>query len=152
MTNLNTAVTNAYTTLRDGLADDVRVYDGPTLTGDFQNKMVFVGYTGESEFDLETARAAHEWAGSGGNAIHETLDIHCTALAWYPNQPPAYCRERLDAIMDDIESLLSGSPNLGLGSPERSILRNYRFFQEPTDQGMQARMTFDISVFSRVRP
>jgi hypothetical protein len=125
------------------------VWDGPVVTGDFRDA-VFVGYDGDPEGAFEAATMTQDWAGLGAKRRDETLDIHCAVVALSGESDTKSARDRAKTVLTTVETTLRANPGLGQPSPFVAGLKPVAAFQEPIDVGLQVRITFTISIMTRV--
>jgi hypothetical protein len=125
------------------------VWDGPVVTGDFSDS-VFVGYDGDPEGNYEAATLTQDWAGLGAKRRDETLDIHCAVVALSGDGDAKSARDRAKTILTTVETTVRADPSLGQPPQFTAGLKPVAAFQEPTTDGLQIRITFTISIKTRV--
>lgn len=133
------------------LADPVRVYDGPYVTEEMPVDSVFVGYDGDPEGDLQAFTFEQDWAHAGYRAKDETLSIPCCVISYTGDANAVRDRrERVQALLAAIETALRADPTLGVSSTTRAQVRRGALHQEPTSDGVRARLVFWVDVDTRI--
>jgi hypothetical protein len=130
-------------------AAGVTVWDGPVSSGDFGDA-VFVGYDGDPDGAFEAATMGQDWTGLGAKRRDETLDLHCAVVTLSGDSDWKPARDRARAVLTIVETTLRADPSLGQPSPFVAGVRPVAAFQEPTTDGLQIRITFTISIKTRV--
>ncbi|MYU24759.1 hypothetical protein [Streptomyces sp. SID8352] len=125
-----------------GLAD-VRVTDGPELTGDSDREWLVVGFDGDPEGDYEAAQTVGGWADLGGGG-EEEFQIPVAALVMSGDTDVVALRRRAYAIADHVETWLHASPGLGLESVEAQIAGT-QLVQDQTSRGARARLVLTVA-------
>lgn len=139
------------------LADGLAVFDGPIVNGD-QGLKVFIGYDGDPAGDFLAASTTQAWSGIGQRKRDETITIRCAIVSGVGNDDTSWkpVRDTVYAAYDQIGSKLRSNasslgPSLGLPAPSvAECMTEGSFFQEPTENGMQGRLTFTITYQTRV--
>jgi hypothetical protein len=121
------------------------VIDGPTTTGDTQDK-VNVGYDGDPEGEWLAAQLDQEWAGIGDKRRDETFDVICAVVSEYSADSAKDARERVRVQFALVEAAILTDPSLGLPQPTIAGVHPTQLFAEVG----QYRLTFVIRVKTRV--
>lgn len=132
---------------------DLNVWDGPIITGDYDNA-VYIGFDGRYEDFEETASSTQQqWAsGIGQNARDEDHQVTCAVVvltgdadtSWKPTRDRAY------AILETVGQVLRADPSLGLPPPSVAELWPGDYYQENSPQGLQGRIVFSVHSKTRV--
>lgn len=149
MANLFTVLDNLHQILSTNLPSDVTVVDGPKPSGNYKNKIVFVGYVaGDADFDTLSSTANQDWHAVGRLTREENLTVNCTAVVTYGGKTFPEVRAIAQDLFLNIESTLVSNRTLNLPPPARAHISQYQLFQASRDRGVVAQMPFDVSVFT----
>lgn len=128
----------------------VRVYDGPTTTGEAAQLVLWVGIEDPDSDDPQQAAITEQtWAGLGAQRRDELLTVNCVAEAWDGADALPNTRDAAYGIVAAVENLLRADVYLGQNvlfagvSPEGLI-------QKTTEKGVLARVPFRIEGKARI--
>jgi hypothetical protein len=128
------------------------VIDGPKV-GSLPREVVFVGYDGDPEGDFTVAESEQEWAGLGAKRRDEEFDVVCSIVVTRGDSDVKGARDRGFAIQALLEDKLRSDPSLGMPGdtlPFTAEFRPVSVHLEPTAQGFQVRVVFNVHVKTRV--
>lgn len=142
------------TLLRDpetGVAAGVSVYDGPLVTGAEPARRVFVGYDGNPDGGYAAADSDQDWSGVlGAKRRDETFSITCAAVATNGAGNVKAARDDVYAVFADVSRVIRANVTLGFPPPTTVQVRNPALHQYPTEAGIEARISFEIAVSTRI--
>jgi hypothetical protein len=130
-------------------AAGVTAWDGPVITGDFENA-VYVGYDGDPDGEFLAVEMDQEWAGIGNKARSETFDIICCAYVLSGPPETKACRDTAYGLMATVETVLRADPSIAQAPYFVAAIKPKSFFPWPTSDGMQGRLVFHIHVQTRI--
>lgn len=122
---------------------DVRVSDGPEVTGDTDPDWLLVGWDGDPAGDFTAAGSLGGWADLRGGR-EEQWQITVAAVSNVGDTDVRAARRRVYEIAARVEAWLSASPNLGLESVEAGI-EAAQLVQDQTTKGAQARLLLTVA-------
>lgn len=132
----------------------VSVIDGPAVTADpgLLALWVGVGDIDPATGAPVTASSTQQWAALGRMARNEQLTIYCTAQAWSGSDDVRTLRVAAAAIVSAVEDLVRGDASLGgvVSTPGNAAVTAANWQQGPTQRGMAARVTFEITAQARI--
>jgi hypothetical protein len=129
----------------------VTVYDGPVVTGDVENLVLWVGLS-DPAIPAESAHFEQDWAAIGRRGRDEMTTIHCCAVAWGGADSLAAQRVAAFGIVAAVETLLQADTTQFGGNvlyPAPGITGG-ALTQMSTDRGPAARVAFDLIFKSRI--
>lgn len=129
---------------------DVRVIDGPIVADEAPQDWIFVGYDGNPEGDFGSVSTDQEWAGIGAKRRDESIAVVCSVVATRQLTDIKSARDRAYALFAVVEDTLREDPSMGMPPPTVAEVTVPTLHQEPTDQGMQARLTFTVACQTRI--
>ena len=127
----------------------VSVYDGPTVTQEPAQRILWVGIDDPDTDEPETASSETPWAGLGAQAKNEQVTVWCAAEAWGGETEVAAIRTAAFAIYNAAEALLRADVMLG-GLVQFPGVAGVVLRQNQTTQGAVARVSFRIEGQARI--
>ncbi|WP_031039902.1 hypothetical protein [Streptomyces sp. NRRL F-5650] len=122
---------------------DVRVADGPEVTGDADLDWLIVGFDGDPTGDFEASQSASGWTDLGAGR-EEEWQVTVAAIAQRGDTDVAAARARAYEIGGRVDAWLRADPSLGLSSLQAGIGAT-RLTQDQTDRGVQAVLLLTVA-------
>ncbi|MDK0520388.1 hypothetical protein [Streptomyces sp. ML-6] len=122
---------------------DVRVSDGPEVTGDTAPDWLIVGFDGDPGGDFQAAQTVGGWADLG-TGREEEWQVTVAAIAQRGDTDVPAARRRAYEIAAHVETWLRTDPGLGLRSVEAAIVAT-QLMQDQTTQGAQATLLLTVA-------
>lgn len=146
------AAIDAVLALLDGsLSEGTVVIDGPTIVTTGATKQVYVGYDGDPDGDYVAASSDQDWASAlGTGRREETLTVACAVLVQNGAGNVKQARDDAYAVLGEVSDILRANVNLGFPAPSVAHLRNPGLHQYQTNSGVEARITFEIALSTRI--
>jgi hypothetical protein len=129
----------------------VTVYDGPVVTEDPEQLVLWVGLS-DPAIPAESAHFEQTWGGLGRLARNEATTIHCCAVSWGGGDSLAVQRVAAFGIVAAVEVLMQSDSTQFGGNvlfPNPGITGG-ALTQLATQQGPAARVAFDLIFTSRI--
>ncbi len=128
----------------------VAVYDGPPVTQEPAELLLFVGIDDPDTDEAPTSASSEQsWAALGAQAKTEQISIFCTAESWGGDTDVKAIRTAAYGIVAAVENLLRGDVMLG-GLMQFAGVTGLTLRQNQTTQGAVARVTFQIEGQARI--
>jgi hypothetical protein len=132
-----------------GATPPVAVYDGPVLTQEPAQRVLWVGLDDPDADEPETASAETPWASLGAQAKTEQFQVWCAAEAWGGETDVAAIRTVAFGIYNAAEAVLRADVMLG-GLAQFCGVAGVVLRQNQTTQGAVARVSFRIEGQARI--
>jgi hypothetical protein len=132
----------------------VTVYDGPVVTDDNPQLVLWVGLD-DPDSDGATLAASSDqtWAGLGKLARNEEITIECTAQAWSGTDDVAAMRTACYGIMSAVEDVVRSADASALGGgilfPDPGVTGG-QLRQNATTDGTVAQVSFQVILKARI--
>jgi hypothetical protein len=140
---------NLFTTAGTVGGAGVSVYDGPQITQEPAQRVLWVGLDDPDADEPETASSETPWAALGAQAKNEQFTVWCAAEAWGGETEVAAIRTTAFGIYNAAEALLRGDVMLG-GLVQFQGVAGVLLRQNQTTQGAVARVSFRIEGQARI--
>ena len=128
----------------------VAVYDGPVVTSEPAQQLLFVGMDDPDTDEAPTsAQSEQAWAALGKQAKNEQVTVFCTAESWGGDTDVKKIRDAAYGIVVAVEALLRADVMLG-GLMQFSGITGSTLRQNQTTQGAVARVSFQIEGQARI--
>lgn len=127
------------------------VFDGPE-TVMYLEDCVWVGYDANpSNKSFLQGTTSQDWSGTEGRrARSESFDIICAVQSVRGDNDVKATRDAAYDILGTVESVLRANPSLGFTPPFVAAVRPRETSMVPFEDGFGCRITFTISVKTRV--
>lgn len=132
-----------------GLAD-VKVVDGPIVSGAAANQWVFIGYDGDPEGEMQAVSESQEWAGIGAKKKNEEILLTCCVMVLGGTTDVKTIRDQAYSILGEIETVARTDVAQGLPTPTVCAITEHSYFQEQTSDGLRGRLPFTLSCSTRI--
>lgn len=129
------------------------VFDGPGTASDIPKLMVMVGVSDPDATSPEAATSDQQWAWADHRQRDETMQVHCSIVAWSGDTDRAAVKGLRDQVFDTLRRLtdaLEQDPTLGGLVLFVSRVSGLRLLQDQVDIGAAANLTFTVE--ARARP
>jgi len=128
----------------------VAVYDGPLVTQEPAQLLLFVGIDDPDSDEAPTSASSEQsWASLGKQAKNEQVTVFCTAESWGGDTDVKAIRTTAYGIVAAVEDLLRADVMLG-GLFQFGQVTGLTLRQNQTTQGAVARVTFQIEGQARI--
>lgn len=126
------------------------VFDGPELSSEYTDA-VWIGFDGDPLGERKSVSAAAEWAGIGAKRRTEIIDILCAAVAVSGDGVPKDARDRVYAVIGEVELLIRADPSLVQAPPFVASITTHELLWDWLETaGLQARLTFTVHIETRI--
>lgn len=125
------------------------VYYGPPVTQDVSN-CLFIAFDGNPEGTYQGVVGDSVWAGLGAKARDENFQVICCIYVITGDDDNEVATERAFTLLGNVETALRADPSLGQAPPFVAGVDLPELYVEPGPYGIQIRLTFRISVKSRI--
>ncbi|MEV7712291.1 hypothetical protein [Streptomyces sp. NPDC088270] len=122
---------------------DVRVSDGPEVTGDTAADWLVVGFDGDPQGDFQAAQSVGGWSDLG-TGREEEFQVTVAAIAQRGDTDIPAARRRVYEIAAHVETWLREDPSVGLRSMQAAIVAT-QLVQDQSDRGASAVLLLTVA-------
>lgn len=124
---------------------DVRIADGPEVTGDADPDWLIVGFDGDPNGDFQAAQTVGGWT-DFGTGREEQFQVMVAAIAQRGDTDVRAARMRAYEIGARVEAWLRADPSIGLGPGQvEAAIEASQLTQDQTQQGAQAVLLLTVA-------